>query len=238
MNREVYGLLIGALTLLSLLLPSELFILVVSLLSTLIARELSMSLNTTGLHLASFLSPVAFYIDPSLGGVFTLFLGLSYGYLRWELDKFFRATFILFYTGFLSSYLVRLREEGITPLLILVLIVWTNDVVAYYFGKRFGKTPFLPKLSPNKTLEGFVAGLTAGSLLFVFISGIPLLEAVLIAFLTLLAGVGGDYLKSFIKRQLGIKDFSSILGGHGGFTDRFDALLMSAPVFYWLMFRI
>ena len=238
MNRELYGAIIGALTLLSLLLPVQLFALVVALLALAMGRELSQALGVKEFSPATFFSPLLFAVHPALGGVYAGLMSLAYGYRTWSLEAFFRTFFILFYTGFFTSFLVLLREEGVYMIVVFFLSVWANDVFAYYTGKKFGKTPFFPKLSPKKTLEGFAGGLVAGTLVFTLLSGLPPLKALIIGILFLSVGVAGDYFKSFIKRQLGIKDFSSVLKGHGGFVDRFDAVVFSAPVFYWLLFRI
>ncbi|RLJ70934.1 phosphatidate cytidylyltransferase [Hydrogenivirga caldilitoris] len=238
MNRELYGALIGALTLLALALPISIFTLVVAFLALLIGRELSFALGVESVFPATFFSSLLFVIDPALGGIYVGLIALAYGYRTWNLDSFLRSVFILFYTGFFTSYLVHIREMGFTTILAFVLSVWANDVFAYYIGKRYGKAHLLPKLSPKKTVEGFLGGIAAGALAFALLSPFPLLKSLLIAVLFLLAGVAGDYFKSFIKRQLGIKDFSHVLGGHGGFTDRFDAVIFAAPVFYWLTYRL
>jgi len=235
MNRELYGILIGLITLLLLLLPLPLFALVVSLLSLLMAREISLHLGLKDVWLSAFLAPLLFYVHPSAGALYISLLSLSYGYIRWDLTSFNRALFLLFYTGFFPAYLIHIKEESTHLLVIFFLMVWANDVMAYYTGRHLGRHPLLPKLSPKKTVEGFLGGVVAGVLLFAVLSPLEPLRAVLIALVTLIAGVSGDYFKSFVKRQLGIKDFSSVLGQHGGFVDRFDAVVFSAPVFYWLV---
>ena len=235
MSRELYGALIGVVTLIAILSPTFFFTPLISLLSLLIAHELCRSLNLKDLHLSALFSPPLFYLSPALGGTYVSLLSLLYGYRIWSLEPFFRSLFVLFYTGFFPSYLLLIKERSTYLLLVFVLGIWANDVFAYYVGKNLGKRPLLPKLSPRKTLEGFLGGMVAGSLVFLLLLDEPPLRSFLVGILTLLAGVAGDYFKSFIKRQLGIKDFSSVLGQHGGFTDRFDALLFGAPVFYWLL---
>ncbi len=235
MNREIYGALIGLATLTVLLLPLPFFVAGVALLSLLMARELSLHLGLESLWFSALFGPALFYVHPSAGAVYIALMSLSYGYVRWNLDLFMRALFVLFYTGFFPSYLINLKEEGTYLLLVFFLTIWANDVFAYYTGRRFGRHSLLPRLSPRKTVEGFVGGLLAGVLLFLLLSGMEPLRAILTALLTLLTGVAGDYFKSFVKRQLGIKDFSTALGQHGGFVDRFDAVIFSAPVFYWLI---
>ncbi len=238
MSREFYGALIGVLTLLITLTPLPFFVIAISVLSALMAREIALHLGIREFYPSALFAPPLFFLHHSLGGLYTALLSLTYGYKRWDLDAFFKAFFVLFYTGFFPSFLILLKSESTYYLIVFFLTVWSNDVAAYYLGKKFGKTPFFPKLSPKKTYEGFLGGILIGTLVFVSLSEAPLKESVLIGLITLVVGVMGDLFKSFIKRQLGIKDFSNTLGGHGGFVDRFDAVVFSAPVFYWLMFRI
>ena len=238
MSRELYGALIGVATFMALLTPLPVFVLLVSLLAILIAKELCKSLSLEDLYPSAAFSPLLFYISPALGGLYISLISLLYGYRNWSLELFFRSLFVLFYTGFFLSYILLVKEESTYLLIVLVFGVWANDVFAYYVGKNFGRRPLFPKLSPNKTLEGFLGGIAAGTIIFLFLLGRPPLESFLVGVLTFASGVAGDYFKSFIKRQLGIKDFSNVLGQHGGFTDRFDALMFAAPVFYWLLFRI
>ncbi len=238
MSRELYGALIGVATFVALLTPLPVFVLLVSLLAILIAKELCKSLSLEDPYPSAVFSPLLFYISPALGGLYISLISLLYGYRTWSLDLFFRSLFVLFYTGFFPSYLLLVKEESTYLLIVLVFGVWANDVFAYYVGRNFGRRPLFSKLSPNKTLEGFLGGIAAGTIIFLLLLGRPPLESFLVGVLTLTSGVAGDYFKSFIKRQLGIKDFSNVLGQHGGFTDRFDALMFAAPVFYWLLFRI
>ncbi len=238
MSRELYGALIGICTLLILFLPIPLFIITVAFLSLMMAKELCSHLELDELYPSAFFGPVLFFIHPSLGGIYSSLIALSYGYVLWNLEAFFRSLFVLFYTGFFPSFIISIKEESVYYLVVFFLMIWANDVFAYYVGRSIGRTPLFPKLSPKKTLEGFFGGLFAGVILFVLLSKEPVLKSVFVGVITLSAGVAGDYFKSFIKRQLGIKDFSNVFGGHGGFVDRFDAVVFSAPLFYWLMFRI
>ncbi len=235
MNREIYGALIGAGTLLFLILPLPLFAVSVAFLAVFMARELSVHLGLKELWFSALFAPPLFYVHPSLGAVYISLMALAYGYVRWDLTAFTKALFILFYVGFFPAYLIGIKEESTYLLVIFFLTIWANDVLAYYTGRKFGRRPLLPRLSPKKTVEGFLGGLFAGTLLFLILSPVEPPKAVLVALITLTVGVAGDYFKSFVKRQLGIKDFSSTFGQHGGFVDRFDAVIFSAPVFYWLI---
>ncbi len=237
MNREIYGILVGTVTLLSLALPQQLFLLVVALLAFFMARELESSLGVKDVSFASFFSLIAFSISPALGGVVVSLFSLAYGYRYWSLEVFLKAVFILFYSSFFPSYIVHLKSQDVKLLLALVIAVWVNDMTAYYVGRKFGTQPLFPKISPKKSLEGFLSGYLLGTAVLATLIEGGLLERLLVAGLTILGAVFGDYFKSFIKRQVGIKDFSNLFGEHGGVVDRFDALVFCAPLFYFLVGR-
>ncbi|HIC97282.1 MAG TPA: phosphatidate cytidylyltransferase [Aquificaceae bacterium] len=235
MSRELYGILIGAITLIILFAWMPLFILGVALLSFLIGKELSEKLELPDFSYPAFFSPIIFSLSQALGGLYVFLVSFMYAYRRGELESFFRAVFVLLYTGFLASFLVLIKGSGTYNLVALVFGVWVSDILAYYIGKRFGTTPLFPDISPRKTVEGFVSGTIGGALTVSLFFWEEALTFFLIGVFTVCFGVAGDYLKSFIKRYLGIKDFSKALGEHGGFTDRFDSLLFSAPIFYWFL---
>ncbi len=234
MSREAYGLLIGTAVILTSLLPLPLFVVAASLLNYAITRELNRYL--IGRDVAPF-SFIPFLLNLYEGGIALLsvaLVALSVGYRDWKLDTFFRTFFLMCYPSLFLSYVVFVKEKGTFLLLVLIFSVWINDVFAYYTGRNLGKTPLFPRISPKKTLEGFVGGIVPGVIFMALMLPYPLYESIFVGLLTLLAGVFGDYFKSFIKRQLGIKDFSNLFGEHGGFTDRFDALVFASPVFYLL----
>jgi phosphatidate cytidylyltransferase len=113
------------------------------------------------------------------------------------------------------------EENGTALLLFLFLCVWSGDICALYVGKRFGKHKFSPRLSPNKTWEGAAASVV-GSCFF--------------GMAVVLAGDWfGDLLESALKRGAGVKDSGTLLPGHGGVLDRIDALLVAAPVLWFVL---
>ena len=120
-----------------------------------------------------------------------------------------------------------------------MVIVVSVDVGAYVTGLSFGKTPLAPKISPKKTWEGFagsaLAALLAAGLLGTLVLGLSLWVALVIGFALLGSATLGDLLESLIKRDLGIKDISSWLPGHGGFLDRMDSILPSVAVLFVLV---
>lgn len=144
--------------------------------------------------------------------------------------------------------------NGYKWLLVAVFIPWISDVFAYFTGVTWGKTKILPRVSPNKSFEGFLGGI-AGSMLvcslyfLIFMGGAePMRSSKLenflygLAFGLILSLVSqfGDWLASALKRWVRIKDFSHLLPGHGGILDRFDSVIMTLPaamicaVFYYL----
>ncbi len=142
---------------------------------------------------------------------------------------------------FLLSALVRiLRHEGGRCLIVIpFLMAFLSDTGAYFVGVFFGKHKLCPAISPKKTVEGFLGGIAtavAGMLLFglvmehCFHFRVNYLLALLYGLLGSLAGVMGDLSMSVIKRQTGIKDYGNLIPGHGGILDRFDSVMITAPL--------
>jgi phosphatidate cytidylyltransferase len=153
-------------------------------------------------------------------------------------------TFGLVYCGLLPSFLGKLGNmPGGTQFLVwFLLIVFSCDIAAYAFGRLLGRQKLYPAVSPNKTVAGSIAGLFAsivlapvlGLALFRFgWQGQPFVWMVGVGFTVGVLAQLGDLLESFIKRAFEIKDFGSLLPGHGGILDRFDAVLFSAPAMVW-----
>ena len=114
--------------------------------------------------------------------------------------------------------------------------VWLGDTAAFLVGSIWGRHKLAPRLSPGKTIEGAVASLVAailGAVLVGWWLGMSLLASALLGTMMGVVGQLGDLSKSVLKRDLGIKDFGSIFGPHGGVLDRFDAILFSLPLVYW-----
>jgi CDP-diglyceride synthetase len=135
-----------------------------------------------------------------------------------------------------------------SPFLIawLLIVVYANDVAAFFGGKKIGGPAVAAIISPSKTVAGSLCGLVSGVLvgifLWVMIPGMILptsfagvLQAGLVSLLVVVAAQAGDLCKSFLKRTHGVKDSSNILPGHGGLLDRMDALFFSSPIFLGLL---
>jgi phosphatidate cytidylyltransferase len=125
-------------------------------------------------------------------------------------------------------------------LLFALALVWAGDILAFLVGRRFGRLPMAPQLSPKKTWEGAVANL-AGSLAvgiaFAAWLRLDVVQVLIMAALANTAGQTGDLIESAYKRSAGVKDSSRLLPGHGGMLDRIDALLLAAPV-VWYYFEL
>ena len=135
-------------------------------------------------------------------------------------------------------------EQVNFPLVLgMYLLIWTNDTFAYFSGRIFGKTPLFSRISPKKTWEGTFGGI-------IFTIGVSLILAattkefsiifwIVSAIITAPSAILGDLLESLFKRSVNVKDSGSILPGHGGILDRFDAVLFTVPFFYfWSLFYL
>lgn len=119
------------------------------------------------------------------------------------------------------------------PIVSLFALAWINDTGAYLCGITMGRHKLYERISPKKTIEGFVGGVLftiAGSWFLHYISGTELWFCILCGLIVAIVGTCGDLIESMFKRSVNIKDSGNILPGHGGILDRFDAILFSAPL--------
>jgi len=157
-------------------------------------------------------------------------------------DVFFLFTMVIFIVvGINGATFLRL-EHGLFSLLFVVFATYGSDTGAYFVGVNIGKHKLIPRLSPNKTVEGSIGGIIFGSLLasiFAYFFEIPIpynQEIVLAIVLTITAQIG-DLTFSNIKRYYQIKDFSNLLPGHGGILDRVDSLVFNIVIYsLWISF--
>ena len=151
-------------------------------------------------------------------------------------------TLCLVWVGAALAHAVLLRELDHGAVVVLAVLVGTflGDTFAHILGSLFGRTPLAPSVSPNKSVEGFVAGLAGGTAAVVVLAAIvdepwfELWEAALFGLAITVAAVCGDLFESALKREAGVKDSGSLLGAHGGMLDRVDALLFTVPLGYYL----
>lgn len=156
--------------------------------------------------------------------------------------------FSLIYLGFLPAHIVLLKNlsvsRGWSPWLVFfpLALTWLNDTAGLVFGKLVGRHKLAPTLSPNKTIEGYVAGLIFSAILSAaylhFLMPFTTRPIWWLAVVGLGLGTmaqAGDLFESMFKRAVGVKDTSSALADHGGFLDRVDSLLFTIPAFYYLV---
>jgi len=125
--------------------------------------------------------------------------------------------------------------DGRGLLLFLVFTVEMSDVLQFCFGKLFGRHKILPSISPNKTWEGFVLGVVSAAVLSLVLRSLTPFspwETIGVALIANVAGFAGGAVMSAVKRDFGVKDFGTLLPGHGGMIDRVDSLCYAAPAFY------
>ncbi|MEZ5668187.1 MAG: phosphatidate cytidylyltransferase [Alphaproteobacteria bacterium] len=120
-------------------------------------------------------------------------------------------------------------------LLYLVVVVQLSDVFQYVVGKLFGRRPVAPRLSPSKTVEGLIGGgalaIACGTGLW-FVTPFSPLQSAAMSTVIVVAGFFGSLVLSAIKRDLGVKDWGQMIGGHGGMLDRVDSIAFAAPLFF------
>ena len=141
---------------------------------------------------------------------------------------------------FLLSAIVRILIMKIGKFVVLVpfAVAFSNDAGAYFAGMRLGKHKLAPVVSPNKTIEGVIGGLVASMVIMILYTLVLQIAdfrvsyglAILYGLLGGVVGVFGDLCFSVIKRQTDIKDYGNLIPGHGGILDRFDSVLITAPL--------
>lgn len=127
------------------------------------------------------------------------------------------------------------EDKKLLLMIFLILVVQSSDVLQYVWGKLFGKHKIAPKLSPSKTVEGFVGGVISASVLgglLYWLTPFNQIQAVLMSLLICLMGFLGGLVMSAMKRSMGVKDWGDMISGHGGMLDRMDSLCFAAPIFF------
>lgn len=158
--------------------------------------------------------------------------------------------FVACWVPFLISFAVLLLEagpeaglfgiaEGNWRLVVVVLLVVSNDTFGYIAGVLFGKHPMAPKVSPKKSWEGFAGSMTGAVGVGMLASWVIFEESLIIGaalgVAVVIAGTAGDFSESMVKRELGLKDMSHVLPGHGGAMDRLDSLVFAMPAAYFVI---
>lgn len=181
-----------------------------------------------------------------LGFLVILMFIYVFSYPKYRTEQILASFFGVFYVAVMLSfvYQTRILTMGAYTVWLIFLCSWGCDTCAYCVGVLFGKHKMAPKLSPKKSVEGAVGGVAGAALLaviygFVFKSAMGI-ENTTIWFMAGICAVGalismvGDLTASAIKRNYDIKDYGKLIPGHGGILDRFDSVIFTAPIIFYL----
>ena len=189
---------------------------------------------------------VAVLLDFGRYGTLAIIFGLVlimfvyvFTYPEFEAKQVMPAMFGIVYVAVMLSFicLTRALPGGKFHVWLIFLCSWGCDTCAYCVGMLIGKHKMAPVLSPKKSVEGAVGGVAGAALLGVIYAAAtqgPILKYAVICAVGALISMVGDLAASAIKRNLGIKDYGKLIPGHGGILDRFDSVIFTAPVIYFL----
>ncbi|NQM36480.1 phosphatidate cytidylyltransferase [Streptococcus suis] len=146
-----------------------------------------------------------------------------------------------FYVGIGFHSLILARMDGLNKVLFALCLVWATDIGAYLIGRQIGRRKLLPKVSPNKTVKGFVGGILSAvvvAIIFLIVdksllAGYSFGRMLLLVVIFSTFSQFGDLVESAIKRHFGVKDSGKIIPGHGGILDRFDGMIFVFPIMHF-----
>ena len=214
-------------------------------------------LERTPLAYISYVMAVLFYVSELFAGIvdpmalvmlFLILLMFAYvfSYPKYEAKDVMTIFFGMFYVAVMLSYVYQIRvlESGVYLAFLIFICSWGCDTCAYCVGVLFGKHKMAPVLSPKKSIEGAVGGVVGTALLTVIYTsvfraqmGLDTRGIIVLAVISAVAGLismVGDLTASAIKRNYDIKDYGTLIPGHGGIMDRFDSMMITAPIIYYL----
>lgn len=181
-----------------------------------------------------------------MGFLILLMFLFVFAYPKYHANQLMAVFFGFFYVAVMLSYVYQIRElsRGLYLAFLVFICSWGCDTCAYCVGKLIGKHKMSPKLSPKKSVEGAVGGVAGTALLaaiycFIFREAMELGvgEIGMVSLIAAIAGLismVGDLTASAIKRNYDIKDYGNLIPGHGGILDRFDSMIITAPIIYYL----
>ena len=206
--------------------------------------------HVTVLELVGYLGAVLYYIamKADFGNYGTMAIIISmililfvyvFGYPKYHAEQVMAAFFGVVYVAVMLSfiYLTRSLPDGKFLVWLIFLCSWGCDTCAYCVGMLIGKHKMAPVLSPKKSIEGAIGGVAGAALLGVIYAAATqgkMAEYALICAVGALISMVGDLTASAIKRNQNIKDYGKLIPGHGGILDRFDSVIITAPVIYYL----
>ncbi len=180
-------------------------------------------------------------------GIVLFFLGELFVYVfafpKYRAEAVAASVFSFLYAPVMLSFieLTRMREGGLYAVWVILICSWGSDTFAYVVGKWIGRKKIFPKLSPKKSLEGCIGGVLGAALLGGIYGRFAVGQTArdmglfaLVCALGAIVSMVGDLAASAIKRNKGIKDYGKLIPGHGGIMDRFDSVIVTAPIVYFL----
>lgn len=209
-------------------------------------REEGFSVLEIAGYLAALLYYAAVYLEFDRYGMMAVIFALVlvmfvyvFTYPKFRAEQIMAAYFGVIYVAVMLSfiYLTRDLSDGKFLVWLIFLCSWGCDTCAYCVGMLIGKHKMAPVLSPKKSVEGGIGGVVGAALLgvaYAAATGGPMMEYAVICAVGALISMVGDLAASAIKRNQGIKDYGKLIPGHGGILDRFDSVIFTAPVIYFL----
>ena len=207
--------------------------------------------ESTGLlEIIGYLGAILYYVSLLLGfesyGLMTVLVSLIlimfvyvFTYPKYNAHQIMSAFFGVVYVAVMLSFILLTRNlpDGKFIVWLIFLCSWGCDTCAYCVGMLIGEHKMAPVLSPKKSVEGGIGGVVGAGLLGVIYAAAiqgPMVEYAVICGIGALISMVGDLAASAIKRNQGIKDYGKLIPGHGGILDRFDSVIFTAPVIYYL----
>ncbi|RXJ83414.1 phosphatidate cytidylyltransferase [Arcobacter sp. CECT 8985] len=184
--------------------------------------------------------PVYFFLFISFR---QMLIGETKGFIE-NTSKIYWGSMLFIFAISHCAYLFRLESNNVHGyLLVLYLVFLTefNDVLQYVCGKIFGKRKIVPKVSPNKTVEGLIGAtffIIILAIVFRFLTPFSIVESIFAGLIISLGGFIGDVIISMVKRDIGVKDAGNFISGHGGIIDRLDSLTYTAPLFFHFVYYL
>ena len=254
-TRLLSGIVLVIIALLTIMSGGYVLLLTLLCVSLIGMRELynAMGVHKSGmdlLELAGYLGAVLYYGTVFLGfekyGMMAVILSLVllmfvyvFTYPKYQAEQVMSAFFGLVYVAVMLSFILLTRnlENGHLLVWLIFFCSWGCDTCAYCVGVLIGKHKMAPVLSPKKSIEGAVRGVAGAAGLgaaYAAIIHAPVMEYAVICAVGALISMVGDLAASAIKRNRGIKDYGKLIPGHGGILDRFDSVIFTAPVIYYM----
>lgn len=205
-------------------------------------------LAAAGYYALLYFGRTDYYMLLALTFIALLLFVYVFTFPKYSAEQIMSVFFGVFYVAVMLSYIyqTRMLSDGAFIVWLIFIASWGSDTGAYCVGKLLGKHKMTPKLSPNKSVEGAIGGVVVAVLLGTAYAWIvqyfmgysdrtKVILAVICGLGSILAEMG-DLAASAIKRNKDIKDYGNIIPGHGGVLDRFDSVIVTAPVIYYLAF--